>query len=320
VVSTPVQGPIANLLLSSTPYNEFAEAFNEVQRVQNILARVSAARALVPKSTFWSGLKVINEFIDGYIDRALALSPEELASRNKGESGYNFLHALASFTREPKVLHDQIMAVLLAGRDTTASTLSWATYELSRHPHAVAKLRNEIIETVGLDQTPTYEHLKNMPYLRHVLDETLRLYPVVPFNVRLAAKDTTLPRGGGKDGTEPLPVLKGTPVGYSTIIMQRRADMYPPVTDKFPDPELWSPERWDHWHPKPHDYIPFNSGPRICIGQQFALTEMSYVLTRLFQRYTGVTNHMNDGGRPVLKADIVLSPGDPINVALWEEK
>jgi hypothetical protein len=290
--------------------------------VQNIIARTSKIRQLIPKATFWKGLDVINGFINFYIDRALRLDTEELKSNAKSDKGYTFLHELASFTRDRKVLRDQIVAVLLAGRDTTASTLSWALYELSRHPHAVKKLRAEILSTIGRDAYPTYEHLKNMPYLKAVLNETLRLYPSVPFNVRLALKDTTLPRGGGVDGTEPLPVLKDTPVGYSTLVMQRRADLYPPVSDTFADPAVFSPERWSVWHPKPHDYIPFNAGPRICIGQQFALTEMSYTLSRLFQRFDRVTSHMQeiDGGKPKLKADIVLSPGQGVKVAFWDAK
>lgn len=304
----------------TNPRQEFAEAFNEIQHIQNIVARTGKLRHFYPKPRFWHCLNVVDNFINKYIDRALRLSPEELASKSKDDHGYTFLHALAGFTRDRKVLRDQIIAVLLAGRDTTASTLSWALYELGRYPHAVAKLRAEILSTVGPDETPTYEHLKNMPYLKSILNETLRLYPSVPFNVRIALKDTTLPRGGGPDGTEPLPVLKDSPVAYSTLVMQRRSDLYPPVSEKFADPQIFSPERWAHWFPKPHDYIPFNAGPRICIGQQFALTEMSYTLCRMFQRYERVVSYMKeiDGGKPLLKADIVLSPGQGVKVAFWE--
>lgn len=282
-------------------------------------------RPLLPKGSFWKSLDVVNEFINRYIEKVLRMSPEEVAAKTKEDKGYTFLHALAGFTRDRKVLRDQIVAVLLAGRDTTASALSWAIYEMSRHPHTVRKLRAEILETVGPEgsgRTPTYEHLKNMPYLRAVINEVLRMYPAVPFNVRIAHHDAILPRGGGPDGSEPLPVLRGTQICYSTLVMQRRADLYPAVSDTFADPAIFSPERWAHWHPKPHDYIPFNSGPRICIGQQFALTEVSYVLCRLFQRYDRLANYMHevDGGDPLLKADIVLSPGQGVRVALWRAK
>ncbi len=62
---------------------------------------------------------------------------------------------------------------------------------------------------------------------QNVMNETLRIYPVVPFNVRLALKDTTLPHGGGPDGLSPIGILKDTPIGYSTLVMQRREDLTP---------------------------------------------------------------------------------------------
>ncbi|KAG6363310.1 hypothetical protein INS49_008407 [Diaporthe citri] len=305
----------------SNPRQEFADAFNEVQRVQNIITRAGPGISMfVPKKNFRKCLATMNAFVNTYVQKALLLSPEELASRNsKSDMSYTFLHELASYTRDPKVLRDQLVAVLLAGRDTTAATLSWTIYELGRHPEVVARLRAEILSTVGPNRTPTYADLKGMKYLQNVMNEILRLYPVVPFNVRSALKDTLLPRGGGPDGTQPLAVLKDTPVGYSTLLMQRREDLYPPVSKDFKPVEDFSPERWQAWNPKPWNYIPFNGGPRICIGQQFALTEMGYVLTRLFQRFERVESYMDqvDGGNPTLKAEIVLQPGDGVNVAFF---
>jgi hypothetical protein len=297
--------------------------------MQNIISRSGQLRAFVPRKSFRKSLKVVNSFVNQYIDLALRLSPEELSSETKSDSRYTFLHELASFTRDRKVLRDQLVAVLLAGRDTTASTLSWAIYELGRHPEIVRKLRDEILATVGTDQTPTYADLKGMKYLQNTMNETLRLYPAVPFNVRLAIKDTTLPRGGGPDGSQPLSVLKDTPIAYSTLVMQRRAELYPRVStnsssEKYPLPEpgVFAPDRWFRWQPRPWEYIPFNGGPRICIGQQFALTEMGYVLCRLFQRYDRVESYMAeiDGGNPCLKAEIVLQPGQGVRVAFWEAK
>lgn len=303
-----------------------------MQRIQNLITRAGPLfSALMNKSHFRACIATMDAFVYQYVQQALALSPDELASKAKASAGYTFLHELASYTRDPKVLRDQLVAVLLAGRDTTASTLSWALYELARHPAVVARLRAEILAVVGpTAHTPTYTDLKNMRYLQHVIHETLRLYPVVPFNVRFALRDTTLPRGGGPDGRRPLAVLKDTPLGYSTLVMQRRADLYPPPTAtatatasaSLAPAEAFSPERWDAWQPRPWQYVPFNGGPRICIGQQFALTEIGYVLTRMFQRFERVESFMaaKDGGHPTLKAEIVLQPGDGVDVAFWEAK
>jgi len=193
--------------------------------------------------------------------------------------------------------------------------------ELARRPEVVRKLRAETLEKVGPEgsRRPTYGDLKNMPYLKNVINESLRLYPVVPFNMRMALKDTTLPRGGGPDGSQPIPILKETAIGYSAIIMQRDRSLYP-RDDKFPDPAEFVPERWERWHPKSWDYIPFNAGPRICVGQQFALMEVGYVLCRLFQRYESVESRMKLGGEPRLKADGTLRPKHGVRVAFRKAK
>ncbi|KAI9685735.1 MAG: hypothetical protein M1822_004295 [Bathelium mastoideum] len=238
------------------PAHEFAHAFAAVQHTQSVITRAGPFNALVPRARFRRHLRTLNAFLQPFIERALRLSPAELAHRSQHDEGYTFLHALAAFTRDRTVLRDQLVATLLAGRDTTACTLSWCLLELSRNPAIVAKLRREVLATVGPARAPSFEDLKAMRYLRHVLDETLRLYPVVPFNMRIALRDTTLPHGGGPNGDEPIGVLKGSTIGYSTLVMQRRADMYPAEWSAAGekgglDPGRFVPERWEEWTPKP---------------------------------------------------------------------
>jgi len=109
----------------------------------------------------------------------------------------------------------------------------------------------------------------------------LRLYPPIPINVRIAQKTTLLPRGGGPHGTSPVLVPKNTGVGYVVYYMHRRKDLYGADAMEF------RPERWENdklanigWA-----YLPFHGGPRLCLGKDFALTEASYAVVRVLQRF-----------------------------------
>lgn len=162
------------------PEAPFPNAFNEVQRVQNLISRSGPFNKFISRKTFWPGLKIIDSFVEQFIEQALRLNISDLNEK----SNQSFLHALAATgTRDRKVIRDQVVAVLLAGRDTTAGILSFTFQELSANPEIVIKLRQEILQRVGSSRAPTYGDLKNMPYLQHVMNETLRLYPGVPFNV-----------------------------------------------------------------------------------------------------------------------------------------
>ncbi|KAF2835128.1 cytochrome P450 [Patellaria atrata CBS 101060] len=304
----------------NNPQIRFAEAFKEVSEIQNLKGTLGPFSVFLSRSTwakFHDGIKVIDDFVNPFVERVLRLSPEEIDTKSKLDEGYTFLHALAGYTKDRTVLRDQIVSVLIAGRDTTASTLSWIFYQLSIHPSIQWKLRREIFDTVGHDRIPTYENLKSMKYLQHVINETLRLYPILPFNVRVALNNTTLPTGGGPDGTEPIGVLKDTIIAFSPLVLQRREDLYPPVSPDFPPINEFAPDRWYHWTPKSWTYIPFNGGPRICIGQQFALTEMAYTITRVFQKYASV--EFRNGEAPKMKSDIILQPLGGVKVAFWED-
>ena len=92
--------------------------------------------------------------------------------------------------------------------------------------------------------------------------------------------------------------------------MQRRKDLFGPDADEF------NPERWNNWTPKAWQYIPFNGGPRICIGQQFALTEMGYCLVRLFQSFEEV--HYMDTKPPLMRCEITISAAGGVKVAFKE--
>ncbi|KAJ5669468.1 hypothetical protein N7462_010538 [Penicillium macrosclerotiorum] len=308
------------------PATRFAEAFRYVQQRQAELFRFGVFNFAMSRKEFRRNLKIMDGFIQPYIETVLALSTAELDQKlSKRET---FLHALARFTRDPRVLRDQLVAVLLAGRDTTAGTLSFCLFEMARHPEVVAKLREEIRQRLDVGanaQKPTYNDLKEMKYLNAVINETMRVYPVVPFNVRYSLKDTTLPRGGGPDGLAPVGVRANTRIIYSTLLMQRDPDLYDgPESKNYFDPQRWIPERWvDGWQPRPWQFIPFNGGPRICIGQQFATIEMGYTIIRILQAYERIIALPVSGKEqvedPVLRFEVTLSPGSEFNCVFLKE-
>ena len=227
--------------------------------------------------------KNVQTFIDHYVNLALRKSAgdEKVAEEGHHKERYVFLEELATRTRDPVELRAQLLNILLAGRDTTASLLSWLFHELLRHPEIFSKLRQTILADFGSYEDPsdiTFSTLKNCSYLQHCLNETLRLWTVVPGNSRRSTKITTLPRGGGPDGQSPVIIPAGCEVNYSIHVTHRRKDIWGP------DAEEFRPERFQGRKPG-WEFLPFNGGPRICIGQQFALTEASYVVVRLLQRF-----------------------------------
>lgn len=148
----------------------------------------------------------------------------------------------------------------------------------------LARLRQEIEDSVGGD-IPTYQQLKDMKYLKALINESQRLYPIVPSNARQALQDTILPRGGGPDGKSPVLISKGSYVLYIPWAMHRRTDAFGDDAHVF-DPTRWLDEGHASSPLRPGwAYLPFSGGPRICIGQNFALTECMFVLVRLLQRY-----------------------------------
>ena len=104
---------------------------------------------------------------------------------------------------------------------------------------------------------------------------------------------TTLPRGSGVDGRSPIVVEKGQYINYSVFSLHRRKDVYGE------DAEDFIPERWENLKPSPWDYLPFNGGPRICLGQQYALIEASFTFIRIMQRFEDVIGYDPETGAEV---------------------
>ncbi|KAF2086764.1 cytochrome P450 52A12 [Saccharata proteae CBS 121410] len=263
--------------------NHFAEAFQAGQedclkRMQMGPLRFWAKPTKIGDQT---AVQIAHEYVDQFVDRAVSYRDSLDAEKHPemDSKKYVFLHELAKQTKDKKRIRDELLNVLLAGRDTTASLLGNMFNVISRRPDVWQKLRAEVGQLEG--KPPTYEQLKDLKYLRQCLNESLRLHPVVPGNSRTAIRDTVLPVGGGEDGKSPVFVPKNGLVSYSVFAMHRRKDLYGE------DAEEFKPERWATLRPG-WEYLPFNGGPRICIGQQYALAEASYVTARIVQEFARI--------------------------------
>lgn len=198
--------------------------------------------------------------MDSFIERGLDGNPQQVDLLGD----HVFLNRLMSETHDKVTIRSEILNILLAGRDTTAATLTTLWFCIARYPRVLRGLRAEIESFAG--RAPDLVELQDLKYLKAVINESLRLYPIVPENSRVAREDTTLPRGGGKNGDLPLFIPKGEIVGWSLYTMHRRKDIFGE------DAEDFRPERWlDAENETPlrpgWAYLPFSGGPRVCIGR-----------------------------------------------------
>ncbi|KEF62178.1 uncharacterized protein A1O9_00150 [Exophiala aquamarina CBS 119918] len=266
----------------STGEETFANAFNIAQEYVAKRFRLLDLYWLIGGPKFREACNNVHKFADRIIER-------NLSNRKTGNpplEGETFLDTVAAVMPDRGALRSQIINVLVAGRDTTACLLSWTFFTLIRHPKVFDKLRAEIKTTCPDPSQLNRTDLRRMTYLQNVIKETLRLYPSVPVNTRTAIKTTVLPTGGGPDRCAPVLIPKGAAVAYSVYSMHRRPDLYGM------DAEIFRPERWEDELPLNQNstnakwgYLPFNGGPRICLGMDFAETEAAYTIVRLIQRF-----------------------------------
>ena len=185
-------------------------------------------------------------------------------------------------------LRDETITMLLAGHETTALALTWTWYLLSQHPEVVARLENEL-EALG--RSPVVSDLPGLPYTERVVTESLRLYPPAYSFGREALED---------DEILGWPVPAGTTLFVFPWVLHRHPRLYP-------DPLRFDPDRWtDAFRRELHRlaYLPFGSGPRMCIGREFARMELILIVATIAQRF-----RIEWGSEPpVPMASITLRP------------
>src|SRR5580700_5219342 len=216
-----------------------------------------------------------------YKFRSLAKLVGELVQRRRGEPEQHFdyiamlMDARDKETGDPmgdRQLIDEVLTLIVAGHETTASGLNWTWYLLSQHPEADARLHAEIESVPEDDAPPSLAQMEALPYTQQVVNEALRLYPPGWLLSR---------RTIGADVLAGFAIPAGTDVLLSPYLLHRHPRFWP-------DPDTFRPERFaaENEAERPRfAYMPFAAGPRHCIGETFALYEMLMHLYKVARRY-----------------------------------
>ncbi len=207
-------------------------------------------------------------------------------------------------------LRDEVFTIFLAGHETTATVLGWVWYVLNQHPEIERKLHAEL-DRVLAGRLPSMATLPRLTYTKMIIEETMRYYPpswMIPRSVE------------GDDTIGDLSVKKGTTVLISPYVVHRHPDFWD-------DPETFDPERFHPDRVVPRQaYIPFGSGPRLCIGNSFAMMEMQLILAmtaqafrlRLLPSITNVKTTTMPTLRPNKPLEMTLETRTkPVSSATW---
>jgi cytochrome P450 len=167
-------------------------------------------------------------------------------------------------------LRDEVITLFLAGHETTANAVTWTLYLLSQHPDIEAKVIEELAVLNGAP--PAVRDLQKLPYLEQVMKESMRLYPPAGGATREPIEDIELAG---------YVVPKGSNIAISSYAMHHNPELFP-EPETF-DPGRFTPER-EAQIPR-YAYLPFGAGPRVCIGNVFALMETRILLACILQRW-----------------------------------
>ncbi|KAJ7529974.1 hypothetical protein O6H91_15G073300 [Diphasiastrum complanatum] len=278
-------------LTPSLPIIPFAAAFDEanellIRRYVDFTWKIKRALNIGSEARLRKCIEVVNSFLYEVIEARRA--EMQLNSFEQNEKRADILSRFMSLTGpdayDDKMLRDVVVNFIIAGRDTTALTLSWLFSQLCKHPDVIHKILFEVsavlneedtsciaTEQLGLwdkmvnfAQRLNYQNLNKMQYLHATITETLRLYPAVPLETKKVKSDDTLP-----DGT---PVKQGNFVSFAPYSMGRLERIWGPDADEF------KPERWlvdGVFQPQsPFKLTAFQAGPRICLGKDSAYLQM----------------------------------------------
>jgi cytochrome P450 len=196
-------------------------------------------------------------------------------------------------------LRDELMTILAAGHETTATALSWAFYWLHRHPEVEEKLREEL-ESLGENFDPMA--VVKLPYLNAVCSETLRIYPVAMLTFPRILKSPVKLMGYE---FEPETILMGC-----IYLIHQRPELYP-------EPHLFKPERFLERQFSPYEFLPFGGGSRRCLGLALAQFEMKLVLATIVSRWQ--LSLVNNAPVRPIRRGVTLAPAGGVQMVVKGE-
>jgi cytochrome P450 len=219
----------------------------------------------VPFSPYWRFLNLTRQ-----IDAQTAAILRDRKKRGDGADMLSMLIAArdedgSALDEDELIGHTGV--IFAAGHETSTNALAWTLLFLSQHPEILRDLDDEIATLRGAP--PTVEDLARLTLLDGVVKESMRLLPPVPLHPRIVALDSEL--GGHR-----------LPAGSEVFLSIFHMHHDPAV---FPNPEVFSPRRWETIKPTVYEYNPFSAGPRMCIGASFAMMEIKIALAMLLSRF-----------------------------------
>ncbi|VWB09129.1 cytochrome P450 [Burkholderia territorii] len=278
----PIESALTSLAMDVIMRTMFSDAIGANARVAEAAVRtISAAAnaefyqpANAPDWMPWKrgkarALAVLNGLIDRQLHARLDVPehgwPDDLLSRLLR------LHRADPRTWPLQAVHDECMTAFLAGHETVAATLTWWAWNMAAHPAAQAAARDEVVRVLG-GRAPTADTRAALRYLTQTLEETMRMYPAAPILISRRASR---------------PVALGAWQFPARTLFMLPIQLMHHDARWFPEPATFRPERFGDDAPAiPRGaYLPFGTGPRVCLGQHLAMTEMTVAAAMILQRH-----------------------------------
>ncbi|XP_050235703.1 cytochrome P450 94A2-like [Mercurialis annua] len=301
-------------LLLSLPQAEFAQAFEDSVRISS--ERFNSPLIWKIKKAFRIGsekqLREATSKVRNFAAHLVKEKKQELKENSSLQSVDLLSRFLSSGHSDETFVTDIVISFILAGRDTTSAALTWFFWLLANHPEVESNIFEEINEK---SEMPIFEEVKDMVYTHAALCESMRLYPPVPTDSKVALADDVLP-----DGTV---VTKGTRVGYHPYAMGRLEILWGADWADF-KPARWlqrdaEDKKWNFVGRDAYTYPVFQAGPRICLGKEMAFLQMKRVVAGVLSRFK-IVPATDDGFEPVFMAYLTakMKDGFPVRIVKRE--